>query len=104
MLGPPEPDPTMDLTALDIVKTVVMDSPNKLFVGGLPCDWSEDQVRRRSLGACCDIPNNLHTASSAGPACSTLQPEMQIRSHVWATKEFERGLAGVAWFSSHRAQ
>ncbi len=45
MLGPPEPDPTMDLTALDIVKTVVLDSPNKLFVGGLPCDWSEDQVR-----------------------------------------------------------
>lgn len=44
MLGPPEPDPTMDLTALDIVKTVVMDSPNKLFVGGLPCDWSEEQV------------------------------------------------------------
>jgi hypothetical protein len=45
MLGPTEPDPTMDLTQLDIVKTVVQDSPDKLFIGGLPCDWSEDQVR-----------------------------------------------------------
>lgn len=44
MLGPPDADPTMDLTALDIVKTVVLDSPNKLFVGGLPCDWTEEQV------------------------------------------------------------
>jgi hypothetical protein len=46
MLGPPDADPTMDLTALDIVKTVVLDSPNKLFVGGLPCDWTEEQVGR----------------------------------------------------------
>lgn len=45
MLGPPDPDPTMDLSQLDIVKTVVIDSPNKLFVGGLPCDWSEEQVK-----------------------------------------------------------
>lgn len=44
MLGPSEPDPTMDLSGLDVVKTVVDDSPNKLFVGGLPCDWAEDQV------------------------------------------------------------
>jgi hypothetical protein len=49
MLGPPDPDPTMDLTALDIVKTVVLDSPNKLFVGGLPCDWTEEQVDVRNL-------------------------------------------------------
>ena len=45
MLGPTEPDPTMDVSSLDIVKTVVQDSPHKLFIGGLPCDWSEDQVR-----------------------------------------------------------
>ena len=45
MLGPTTADPTMDLSALDIVKTVVVDSPNKLFVGGLPCEWAEDQVR-----------------------------------------------------------
>ena len=44
MLGPTEPDPTMDVSSLDIVKTVVQDSPHKLFIGGLPCDWSEDQV------------------------------------------------------------
>ena len=44
MLGPTEPDPTMDVSSLDIVKTVVQDSPHKLFIGGLPCDWTEDQV------------------------------------------------------------
>jgi hypothetical protein len=45
MLGPTIPDPTMELDGLKIVKTVVADSPYKLFVGGLPCDWTEDQVR-----------------------------------------------------------
>lgn len=45
VLGPHMPDPTMDLTPLNIVKTVVPDSPSKLFIGGLPCDWSEDQVK-----------------------------------------------------------
>ena len=44
MLGPTDPDPTMDTSNLDIVKTVVQDSPHKLFIGGLPCDWTEDQV------------------------------------------------------------
>lgn len=57
MLGPTEPDPTMDLSQLDIVKTVVQDSPHKLFIGGLPCDWNEDQVcplplRRSALNVC----------------------------------------------------
>lgn len=53
MLGPTSADPTMDLTALDIVKTVVVDSPNKLFVGGLPCEWAEDQARHPAhLYAC----------------------------------------------------
>ena len=52
MLGPTEPDPTMDVSSLDIVKTVVQDSPHKLFIGGLPCDWSEDQVRTRSTTPC----------------------------------------------------
>lgn len=45
VLGPTDPDPTMDLSSLDIIKTVVQDTPNKLFIGGLPCDWTEDQVR-----------------------------------------------------------
>ena len=44
VLGPQTPDPTMDLSSLNVVKTVVPDSPSKLFIGGLPCDWSEDQV------------------------------------------------------------
>ena len=44
VLGPTDPDPTMDLTSLDIIKTVVQDTPNKLFIGGLPCDWTEEQV------------------------------------------------------------
>ena len=44
VLGPTDPDPTMDLSSLDIIKTVVQDTPNKLFIGGLPCDWTEDQV------------------------------------------------------------
>lgn len=49
MLGPVLPDPTMDTSQLDICKTVVDDSPNKLFVGGLPCDWTEDQVKELLL-------------------------------------------------------
>ncbi|KAK9829508.1 hypothetical protein WJX72_006260 [[Myrmecia] bisecta] len=45
MLGPTDPDPGLDLSSLEIVKTVVHDSPHKLFIGGLPCDWTEDQVK-----------------------------------------------------------
>lgn len=45
MLGPIQPDPTMDVSTLDICRTVVEDSPHKLFVGGLPCDWTEEQVK-----------------------------------------------------------
>eukprot|EP01025_Chloroclados_australasicus_P059432 TRINITY_DN7514_c0_g1_i1.p2 TRINITY_DN7514_c0_g1~~TRINITY_DN7514_c0_g1_i1.p2 ORF type:complete len:462 (+),score=68.21 TRINITY_DN7514_c0_g1_i1:293-1678(+) len=45
MLGPANPDPTIDNSNLDICRNVVEDSPSKLFVGGLPCDWSEDQVK-----------------------------------------------------------
>lgn len=44
MLGPTEPNPAMDLSALEVVRTVVQDSPHKIFIGGLPCDWNEDQV------------------------------------------------------------
>eukprot|EP01025_Chloroclados_australasicus_P042966 TRINITY_DN4569_c0_g2_i1.p1 TRINITY_DN4569_c0_g2~~TRINITY_DN4569_c0_g2_i1.p1 ORF type:complete len:450 (-),score=73.72 TRINITY_DN4569_c0_g2_i1:1166-2515(-) len=45
MLGPTIPDPTVDNNSLDICRSVVEDTPNKLFVGGLPCDWTEDQVK-----------------------------------------------------------
>lgn len=44
MLGPIEPSPALDLSGLDIVRTVVQDSPHKVFIGGLPCDWTEEQV------------------------------------------------------------
>jgi hypothetical protein len=46
MLGPTTPDPTIDLSQLEICRTVVENSPHKLFVGGLPCEWSEDMVGR----------------------------------------------------------
>eukprot|EP00891_Asterochloris_glomerata_P006026 jgi/Astpho2/6026/e_gw1.00084.73.1_t len=45
LLGPTEPNPTMALEGLDMIRTVVADSPDKLFIGGLPCDWSEEQVK-----------------------------------------------------------
>ena len=44
-LGPVEPNPAMDLSRVAIVRTIVQDSPHKLFVGGLPCDWNEDKVK-----------------------------------------------------------
>ena len=43
-LGFTEPNPVIDLGQLEIVRTVVQDTPNKLFIGGLPCEWTEDQV------------------------------------------------------------
>ena len=52
-LGFTEPNPVIDLNQLEIVRTVVQDSPNKLFVGGLPCEWTEDQVTLRHSPAIC---------------------------------------------------
>jgi splicing factor U2AF subunit len=49
MLGPIEPSPALDLSRLDIVRTVVQDSPHKVFIGGLPCDWTEEQVTEMLL-------------------------------------------------------
>lgn len=66
MLGPTDPDPTMDVSNLDIVKTVVQDSPHKLFIGGLPCDWTEDQVR-------------MHMTATA-TACRSLQTGIICRA------------------------
>ena len=43
-LGFAEPNPGIDLSQLDIVRTVVQDTPHKLFIGGLPCEWSEETV------------------------------------------------------------
>lgn len=50
VLGPLGPDPGIDLSMLKIVRTVVPDSPSKLFIGGLPCDWNEEQV-----DSCCNM-------------------------------------------------
>ncbi len=41
----------MNLESLDIVKTIVQDSPHKLFLGGLPCDWNEEQARASARDA-----------------------------------------------------
>ena len=46
LLGSTEPDPSMDAARLGAVRTCVPDSPHKLFVGGLPCDWDADRVKR----------------------------------------------------------
>lgn len=45
VLAPTEPDPGVDAARLGAVRTRVPDSPAKLFVGGLPCDWDADHVK-----------------------------------------------------------
>jgi hypothetical protein len=46
LLGPVAPDPGLALGHLTMCKTVVEDSWGKVFVGGLPSDWSDEQVGR----------------------------------------------------------
>ena len=45
LLGPTEPDPGVDAARLGAVRTTVPDTPDKLFVGGLPCDWDAGRVK-----------------------------------------------------------
>ena len=45
LLGPTSPDPVMDAGRLGAVRTAVPDTPHKLFLGGLPCDWDAARVR-----------------------------------------------------------
>ena len=45
LLGPPAPDPTVDVRHVKVCRTVVEDSWQKVFVGGLPSDWTDDQVK-----------------------------------------------------------
>ena len=45
LLGPTEPDPGVDAARLGAVRTTVPDTPDKLFVGGLPCDWDGGRVK-----------------------------------------------------------
>lgn len=46
LLGPTDPDPSVDASRLGAVRTSVSDGPDKVFVGGLPCDWDADRVKR----------------------------------------------------------
>lgn len=56
LLGPSEPSPHLNLALLGIVvNTAVEDGPNKVFVGGLPTNLTEDQVGAWSSGVCRDV-------------------------------------------------
>ncbi|KAF8061126.1 MPC1 [Scenedesmus sp. PABB004] len=44
-LGPATPDPSLVTVHLPMCKTVVEDSWNKIFVGGLPCAFTDEQVK-----------------------------------------------------------
>lgn len=82
MLGPPDPNPTMDLSELRIVRTVVLDSPNKLFVGGLPCEWTEEQVGGlwcSGASSHVDPHSMIHVATGQGTA-TTVWPLACIQS------------------------
>lgn len=72
MLGPTDPNPAMNLGGLDVVRTVVHDTSHKIFVGGLPCDWTEDQVKDLLLGfgrlAAFNLVQDRTTGSSKGYA------------------------------------
>ena len=38
--------PVLDVVELGIVSTQVQDTPNKVFVGGIPKDWDEDKIKK----------------------------------------------------------
>lgn len=42
---PKRPVPQIDIAALGIISTKVEDGPNKIFVGGLPKEFSEEQIK-----------------------------------------------------------
>jgi RNA recognition motif-containing protein len=41
--------PQIDTLALGIISTKVEDSPTKIFIGGLPKEFSEDQIKNLLL-------------------------------------------------------
>jgi splicing factor U2AF subunit len=45
LFGPVDPDPAVDTSTLAICRTVVEDTWDKIFIGGLPSDWGDDQVK-----------------------------------------------------------
>jgi hypothetical protein len=56
-LGPTTPDPSIDLSQVAMCKTVVEDSLDKLFVGGLPWHYGDEQVREQGG---CPVGTNEH--------------------------------------------
>lgn len=75
-LGPTDPNPTIDLSDLDMVKTIVQDSPNKLFIGGLPCEWPEDQV---SIMCCVEVPlHSLNSLCLLGLPCDCIEDHIRF--------------------------
>ena len=38
--------PIIDTVDLGIVSTQVQETPNKVFVGGIPQDWDEDKIKK----------------------------------------------------------
>jgi len=49
VVQPQRPVPVLDLAALGIISTKVEDGPTKVFVGGLPKEFSEEQVKNLLL-------------------------------------------------------
>lgn len=45
MVEPTKPIPKLDISSVGIISTQVEDSPYKLFIGGLPHEMQEDQVK-----------------------------------------------------------
>jgi len=48
-IKPRRPVPIIDTVSLGIISTKVEDGPNKIFIGGLPKEFSEDQIKNLLL-------------------------------------------------------
>lgn len=49
VVNPTKPIPKLNVSAVGIISTQVEDSPYKLFIGGLPHEMQEDQVKNMLL-------------------------------------------------------
>ncbi len=45
LLGPDTPNPNLNLSILGVVGSVVPEGPNRVFVGGLPPHFTQQEVR-----------------------------------------------------------
>ena len=70
MLGPADPSPALDLAGLEVVRTAVVDSPHKLFLGGLPCDWTEEQVSGGLVCLCLRVVGRAVACSEFNLICA----------------------------------